>query len=379
MKVVVAIDSLKGSMSSMEAGRAIEEGIRRAVSDVEVIVKPLADGGEGTTEAFVEGMGGEMRFLDVMGPLGEKQTASYGYLAETKTAIIEMASSSGIILVPREKLNPKKATTYGVGELIKDAIAKGCREFIIGIGGSATNDCGIGMLSALGFTFYDSAGNPVGISGDVLKDVAKINLDNAIPELQECHFKIACDVTSPLCGPTGATYIFGPQKGVTPDMLVDFDKAHANFAKCTREATGKDCMDAPGAGAAGGLGFAFLSYLNSELERGIDLVINAVGLEECLIGADIVVTGEGCLDHQTAMGKVPVGIAKLARKHGAVVIAFAGCITPDAPECNEAGIHAYFPILPGVLTLEEAMQPENARKNMANTAEQAFRLIQAMK
>ena len=318
MKVVIAIDSLKGSLSSMEAGRAIEQGILNVLPDTEVTVKPLADGGEGTTEALVEGMGGELVKVQVHGPLETPVTAAYGMIQETGTAIMEMAAAAGIILVGKDK-RPLEATTYGVGEMIKDAIGRGCRKFIIGIGGSATNDGGIGMLTALGYEFLDEDGEPAGIGADALGRVVEIRTANVLPELKECHFRIACDVTNPLCGENGATYIYGPQKGVTEEMREGLDAAMGSYAEVTKKCMGTDCALMEGAGAAGGLGFAFLSFLGAELLPGIELVLDAVGMEKAMEGADLVFTGEGRLDQQTAMGKAPVGIARLAKKCGAEI------------------------------------------------------------
>ena len=373
MKIVVAIDSLKGSMTSMEAGRAIREGIRNVLPDAEVIVKPLADGGEGTTEALVEGLGGEMAEVRVHGPLETPVDACYGIIRKTGTAIMEMAAAAGIILVGKDR-RPLDATTYGVGEMIRDAVEKGCRNFIIGIGGSATNDGGIGMLTALGYEFLDAQGKAVGIGAGALKDVASIRTDHVLPELRECSFKIACDVTNPLCGTNGATYIYGPQKGVTEDLRDELDAAMAGYAQVTKTCIGTDHMESEGAGAAGGLGFAFLSYLHADLQPGIELVLEAVGMEKTMEGADLVFTGEGRLDGQTAMGKAPVGIAKLAKKHGAKVVALAGAVIEGAEKCNDSGIDAFFPILRRIVTLDEAMDPGTARENMIRTTEQVIRL-----
>ena len=378
MKVVIAIDSLKGSLTSMEAGRAIKEGILNILPETEVIVKPLADGGEGTTEALVEGLGGEMGYVDVHGPLETPVRAGYGLIKETGTAIMEMASAAGIILVGKDK-RPLDATTYGVGEMIRDAVQRGCRSFIIGIGGSATNDGGIGMLTALGYEFLDAEGRPSGIGGGALKRVASVRTDKVLPELKECRFKIACDVTNPLCGINGATYIYGPQKGVTENMQEELDADMAGYAAVTKACIGTDFAETEGAGAAGGLGFAFLSYLNANLQPGIELVLDAVDMEKSMEGADLVFTGEGRLDYQTAMGKAPVGIAKLAKKHGAKVIALAGAVIEGAEKCNENGIDAFFPILRRIVTLDEAMNPETAKQNMIKTAEQVIRLVAAVK
>lgn len=375
MKVVVAIDSLKGSLSSIEAGNTIKSAILSVKPDASVIVKPLADGGEGTTDAFIEGLGGEKTELSVTGPLGAPVNAYYGYLPQTNTAIMEMASAAGITLIPENEKNPLLATTYGVGEMIRHAIGKGCRNFIIGIGGSATNDGGIGMLKALGYSFLDENGQDVGEGGQALSKVMSIDASHICPELSECNFQVACDVNNPLCGSNGATYIYGPQKGVTEEMKEELDRGMAHFAQITERVLNNHFSEAEGAGAAGGLGFALLSYLNARLTPGIELILEAIELEKEVQDADIVITGEGRLDHQTAMGKAPVGVARLAKKYGARVIAFAGSVTKDADACNDAGIDAFFPIVRGVTTLEEAMKPDNARANMAATVEQVFRLL----
>jgi len=385
MKVIIAIDSLKGSLTSLEAAHAIQNGILKSKPDADIIIKPLADGGEGTTDALIEGLGGNRIDLTVTGPMGEPVDCYYGIIenAGYHTAIMEMASAAGITLVPSDQKNPLLATTYGVGEMILHAIENGCRDFIIGIGGSATNDGGIGMLKALGFEFLDKNGSDAGEGGQALANVHTIKTDKVNPKLSLCHFKVACDVTNPLCGENGATYVYGPQKGVTALFKEALDQGMANFAAQTAGYFDVNHSDYPGAGAAGGLGFAFLSYLNAKLTPGVDLILDAVGLEEtlqmiCEINSYeplFVVTGEGRLDHQTAMGKAPVGVARLAKKYGAKVIAFAGSVTEDADTCNDAGIDAFFPIVRGITTLEEAMKPENAKRNLTATAEQVFRLL----
>ena len=361
----------------MEAGHAIEQGIRNVLPETKVLVKPLADGGEGTTEALVEGLGGDMVQVQVHGPLETPVNAAYGVIGKSNTAIMEMAAAAGIILVGKDK-RPLDATTYGVGEMIRDAITRGCREFIIGIGGSATNDGGIGMLTALGYEFQDAEGKPAGIGAGALYKVAKICDDKVMPELKDCHFRIACDVTNPLCGENGSTYIYGPQKGVTVELRDELDHAMGAYAQVVKAYNGTDYAKTPGAGAAGGLGFAFLWGLPKvKLKPGIDIVLEAVGLTNELKDADVVVTGEGCLDFQTAMGKVPVGVAKTAKNYNCKVIAFAGSVTEEAKKCNEKGIDAFFSILPGVCSLDEAMDTEIAQKNMRNAAEQVFRLVLA--
>ena len=375
MKVVVAIDSLKGSLSSLEAGNAISDGIHRVYEDAKVHVRPLADGGEGTVEALTIGMGGRIERISVTGPLESKVEAAYGIIDDTQTAIIEMSAAAGITLVNEEDKNPLNTTTYGVGELINDAIDKGCRRFIIGIGGSATNDGGIGMLQALGYELLDANGKQVALGAKGLQDIEVINDANVNAKLQECSFKIACDVTNPLCGEKGCSAVFGPQKGATSDMIAQMDQWLSRYAELTKEKYPEADMNYPGAGAAGGLGFAFLSYLNATLESGIKIVLEETKLEEYIKEADIVVTGEGRIDGQTIYGKAPIGVANIAKKHGKKVIAFAGCVSDDAVLCNEYGIDAFFPIVRGSVTLQEAMNPDNARRNMTTTVEQVFRLI----
>lgn len=376
MKVVIAMDSFKGSMCSVEAGNAAKEGILNAC-EADVIVKPLADGGEGTIQALVDGLGGDFQEIQVTGPMGETVCARYGILEDEKTAVMEMAEASGIILVKSEKLDPWKASTTGVGEMILDAVKRGCREFIVGIGGSATTEGGIGMLMALGYEFFDKEGTLLAPRFESLGKIARISKEKVSPELWECHFQIACDVTNPLCGENGAVYVFGPQKGVKQEERKFMDAQMKHYASKSAEFMGTDLSREAGAGAAGGLGFAFLNYLpNAELKPGINIVLEAIQLEKELKDADVVVTGEGCLDSQTAMGKVPVGVARLAKKHQAKVIAFAGSVTKDARKCNKEGIDAFFPIVRGITTLEEAMDTETAKENMRLAAEQVFRLLQ---
>lgn len=375
MKAVIAIDSLKGSLSSIEAGQAIAEGIRKADAKADVVIRPLADGGEGTVEALVCGMNGTLQPVEVTGPLGEPVVCKYGIIAETKTAVIEMSGAAGITLVPDAKKNPLYTTTYGVGEVIRDAIEKGCRRFIVGIGGSATNDGGIGMLQALGYGFLNKDGEQVPFGAIGLRELETITDTYVLPELAECEFKIACDVTNPLCGENGCSAVYGPQKGANPSMIMEMDKWLRYYAALAREKFPKANLNEPGTGAAGGLGFAFLTFTNAVLESGIKIVLEETELESYVKGADVVVTGEGRLDFQTAMGKAPVGVAGLAKKFDIPVLAFAGSVTKDATECNKNGIDAFFPILRGISTLEEAMKPENAKQNLTDTAEQAFRLF----
>lgn len=356
----------------MEAGQAASEGIKRVIPDAEIIIRPVADGGEGTVEALCEGLGGIKRAVQVTGPLGESVTAVYGIVGNT--AIMEMASAAGITLVPEGKRNPLYTTTFGVGEMIKDAIGQGCRNFIMGIGGSATNDGGTGMLRALGISFLDKNGNDISQGAIGLRDLNTINHTCILPELKECTFNIACDVTNPLCGELGCSAVYGPQKGATPETISEMDIWLENYAKLS----GGD-KNAPGAGAAGGMGYAFMTFLHGKLQKGIDMVLCETKLEEEISSADIVITGEGRLDSQTVMGKVPVGVARIAKKYGLPVIAFSGCVTKDAGVCNDNGIDAFFPILKNIVTLEEALDRDNAYANLRDTAEQVFRLIEINK
>ena len=375
MKIVAAIDSFKGSLSSLEAGNAIRTGIYRAMPDAEVIVRPLADGGEGTVEALVLGMNGRTETVIVTGPLGKPVACVYGILPESQTAIIEMAGAAGLTLIGAAERNPLNTTTYGVGEVIQDAIRKGCRHFIVGIGGSATNDGGVGMLQALGYGFLDANGDPIAFGAKGLQDLTTITTNNVLPELKECTFRIACDVTNPLCGETGCSAIYGPQKGATPSMILLMDKWLGQYAELAAQTFEKADPLYPGTGAAGGMGFAFLTFTNATLQSGIQIILEETRLEEYVKNADIVITGEGRLDGQTVMGKAPIGVAGIAKKHGKLVLAFSGCVTDDAIACNEAGIDAFFPILRGVVSLQEAMDPAHASKNMSDTVEQVFRLI----
>ncbi len=375
MKIVVAIDSFKGSLTSLQAGEAVKRAALRLSENNEVTVRPLADGGEGTVEALYSGLGGELVSVSVSGPLGEPVNAEYCILPDGLTAVIEMAAAAGVTLISAEERNPLNTTTYGVGEMIKDAISRGCRRFIVGIGGGATNDGGVGMLSALGFSFLDKKGESIEQCGKGLKNLARISGENALDLLRECSFRIACDVTNPLCGKDGCSAVYGPQKGATPEIIADMDKWLETYAELSKTVSDKADKDFPGTGAAGGLGFAFRAYLNAELQSGIKIILEETKLEDYIKYADIVVTGEGRLDSQTVMGKAPIGVAELAKKYGKKVIAFSGCVTEDAEVINEHGIDAYFPIMRGVVSLEDALKTENAAKNLEATAYQVLRLI----
>ena len=378
MKVVIAIDSFKGSLSSVEAGNAAARGVKRVFPDAECIVSPLADGGEGTVDALVAGMGGEFREVEVTGPDGRPTKALYGLLPGG-TAVMEMAQAAGITLVSGAARNPLRTTTYGVGEMIRDAAAKGAKRIVMGIGGSATNDGGAGMLQALGWRLLDASGKDIQRGGAGLADISRIESPDAdaYADVSGISFRVACDVTNPLCGPNGASAVFGPQKGATPEMVAALDAALARFAAVATASLGAtgDAASAPGAGAAGGLGYAFKTFLGAELTQGVDLVLQETRLDDSMRDVDVVVTGEGRLDGQTAMGKAPIGVARLAKRHYAQVLAFAGCLGDGVEALNEAGIDAYFPILRRVVTLEEALDRTAAAANLADAVEQAFRLL----
>ena len=374
MQIVIAMDSFKGSLSSVEAGNAAAQGIRRVYPDADIIVCPLADGGEGTTQALVTGLHGTYRSVTVQDPLGRPIRASYGILPD-QTAVIEMAAASGLPLLKPEERDPMYTTTYGFGELIRDAVRNGCRNLILGIGGSATNDGGVGCLQALGFSFLDAQGNAVPPGARGLAEIEHISGEHALPELRECTFHVACDVKNPLCGESGCSHVFAPQKGADAAMVMQMDADLRRFAKLTRQVFPDADPAAPGAGAAGGLGFGLTAYLHAVPEPGISLILRETGLSGLIRNAGLVITGEGCLDAQTAMGKAPAGVAGLAKRFGKPVIAFCGAVRDGAEACHAAGIDAYFPILRQVSTLEEAMQPETAGKSLADTAEQVFRLL----
>lgn len=375
MKVIVSIDSFKGSISSLDAAEAVKVGILRVYENAEVICLPLADGGEGTVESLCKS---KIKVF-VTGPIGEQVCAEYGITDDGKTAVIEMAAAAGLPLVPENKRNPLITTTYGVGEIIKDALSKGCKSFIVGIGGSATNDGGVGMLSALGFGFLDKNRKPIRQGAIGLMDLEYIDVSNVLPELKDCEFRIACDVSNPLCGENGCSAVYGPQKGADKEAIEQMDgwlNAYADKAKNVFPNSDKNY---PGTGAAGGMGFAFMTFLGGILRPGVDIVTDHICIDEKVRDADIVITGEGRLDGQTVMGKAPIGVARIAKKYGKTVIAFSGTVTDDAVKVNTHGIDAFFPICRKPMTLAEAMNKDNAVKNMSDTSEQVFRLIKASK
>lgn len=374
MNVVIAIDSFKGSLTTNQAGSAIENGIKRVFDDAIIKIVPIADGGEGTVNALTQSLGGEIVNVKVNNPLGKIVSSKYGIINKEKLAIIEIAEAAGITLINSDERNPLITTTYGVGELIVDAINKGCRRFIIGIGGSATNDGGIGMLRALGFKFYNNRKEEV-INSSELSQISFIDTKKADKRLKNCIFNIACDVKNPLCGKEGCSSVFGPQKGANNEMINILDDGLLHYANVTKTIYPNADKDYPGAGAAGGLGFAFMTFLNGTLISGIDLVIKETKLEEEIKKADIVITGEGRLDSQSVMGKAPIGVAQIAKKYQKKVISFSGAIGDGASACNENGIDAFFSIIRKPCSLEEALNTETAFENLSASAEQVFRLI----
>ena len=373
MKIVIAPQGFKGNLTALEVARAIEAGVKRIVPDALTILKPMADGGEGTVQALVDATGGEIITTEVTGPLGEPVNAHWGILNDRVTAVIEMAAASGLPLVPPEKRNPLTTTTYGTGELILAALAKGCRKLIIGIGGSATNDGGAGMAQALGARFLDAKGKELAPGGAALADLEHIDVTNLDPRLVGFEVTLACDVNNPLCGPRGASAIYGPQKGATPELVEQLDAALAHYADVVRKDLGADVRNVAGAGAAGGLGMGLMVFLKARLIPGIDVVIEATNLVADLTGADLVFTAEGRIDCQSAMGKVLTGVALKAKEFGSPVIALAGEVADDCRVVYEQGIDAVLSIAPGPISLDQSMAV--ADKLIADTAECAMRLF----
>lgn len=377
--MLIAIDSFKGSISSVEGSKAIELGIKDVYPDAEILKLPLADGGEGTVKTVVQATRGKLVNKEVTGPLGEKTIAAYGILADGNTAVIEVAEACGLPLVPLEKRNPLCTTTFGVGELILDAARQGCRNFVIGLGGSATNDGGIGMLQALGYRFLDSRGASIGLGAKELAHIVKIDSSQVNPLLQQCSFRVACDVNNPLYGPDGASHIFGPQKGATPEMVEELDRGLKQLAEVVSAELGVDIQNIAGTGAAGGLGAAFSGFLKAKLESGVDLVLDMLEMEKHIVGANLVITGEGRIDGQTSMGKAPMGVARLAQSRHIPVIALAGSVVEETKALHSLGMTSIFPILSSPMTLEQAMDSIATFENLRRTTNQIFRLLHAVR
>ena len=352
MKIVIAPDSFKESMTALEAAQSIEKGMKAVIPDAEYQLLPMADGGEGTVQSLVDATGGTIRERSVTGPLGEDVPAFFGILGDGKTAVIEMAAASGLHLVEPSKRNPLLTTSRGTGELIRAALDEGVSHIIVGIGGSATNDGGVGMTQALGGRFLNEQGQEIGPGGGALSTISSIDLSLLDPRLESVKLEVACDVTNPLTGPTGASAIFGPQKGADPEMVDILDQNLAHLASIAPN--GEEIASKAGTGAAGGLGFALLAFLNAELNRGIDIVLKALKFSENVKNASFVITGEGRIDGQTIYGKTPIGVAKAAKEFGIPVIGIAGSLTDDSRVVYDHGIDALFSIVSGIMELPEA-------------------------
>lgn len=375
MRIVVAPQSLKGSLSAAEAGEAIARGAREVYPEAEIRIVPVADGGEGTTQALVDASGGRLLWREVTGPLGTPVQAFLGLMGDGSTAVIEMAASSGLPLVPRDRRDPRITTTYGVGELILAALDEGRTHFIVGIGGSATNDGGAGMARALGAKLLDAQGQGLPFGGAALARLARIEVESLDARLPTCRFEVASDVTNPLCGPTGASAVYGPQKGATPAMVAELDAALAHYARVLARDLGQAVQDIPGAGAAGGLGAGLLAFLHATLRPGAQIVLEAVRLEEQIREADLVITGEGQLDSQTAYGKSVGAVAALAKRYGLPVLAIAGSLEAGYQDIYHLGIDGIAVLPRGPMTLAEAM--EQASRLASETTERALRIFKA--
>lgn len=371
--VVIAPDSFKGCLSAVEAAAAIARGVRRAAPAAELRQLPMADGGEGTVEALVAAAGGAVVQVEVTGPLGEPVSAFYGRLDDGRTAVIEMAAASGLPLVPAERRNPLAATSFGTGELMRRAVDDGCTRLILGLGGSATNDGGMGVAQALGVRFRDEAGVELGMGAEMLERIVEIDPSGLDPRFREVEIVVSCDVSNPLCGPEGASAIYGPQKGATPEMVQRLDKGLAHYAERLRELTGRDVAQIPGSGAAGGLAVPLLAFMKAEMRRGIDIVTESAGLEEAVRGSDLVFTGEGRTDEQTAYGKVPSGVSRIAQRHGVPVVCLSGGLGRGIDALYPVGVTALFSIVNSPMTLEEAM--DQAAPLLEQAAENAVRLF----
>ena len=363
MKAVIAIDSFKGSLTSIEAGKAIADGIQKQFPQCQTKLIPIADGGEGMLAVMLNTIGGKLQHLTAHNPCMESVQTSYGISADGSTAFIEMASISGLPLIRKEQQDPMKTTTYGTGELILDALEKGCTRFIIGIGGSATNDAGIGMLQALGIEFLDKNHQPLGFGGEILKKIVAIDTQKVHPSVNKAHFIVACDVQNPFYGPNGAAAIYARQKGADDAMIEELDRGMQAFAQVIQQETGKDISMTPGSGAAGGMGGGMLAFLNAELRSGADLLLDLSQFESQIEGADLIITGEGRIDCQSLMGKIPGKILEIGKQKDIPVIAIAGCVK-DEEILKAAGFKGIYATKPDSMPLEEAMKPDIAIQNI---------------
>lgn len=365
-KIVVASDSFKGSLTSLEVAAGAEQGIHEVFPECEVVKVNVADGGEGTMDALRSTLGGQWVTVAAADPLGRPRDVSYVVLSDGKTAVIEMSAASGLPLLEPQERNPMLTSTFGTGEMIVDALSRGCCRFLVGIGGSATNDAGMGMLEALGFRFIDKDGKVLPGRGESMSEVVDIDMSHVSPEVKESEFIIACDVDSPFCGPRGAAYVFSPQKGADPQMVAELDAGMVHLAEVIVRTTGKDIRNIPGAGAAGGLGGGFLAFLNSRLERGIEMVLDAIAFDDIIRGSDLVITGEGRVDSQTLTGKTPYGIMKRAQKQNIRTVAIGGSVKLGDDD-DVSGFDSIWPVTPEGMPLEEAMKAETASANVRET------------
>ncbi|MCW2480624.1 glycerate kinase [Candidatus Symbiopectobacterium sp. NZEC135] len=366
MKIVIAPDSYKESLSAQEVATQIEAGFREIFPDASYVKLPVADGGEGTVEAMVAATQGRIVEVQVTGPLGDKIDAFFGLSGDEKTAFIEMAAASGLERVPPAQRNPLLTTSYGTGELIRSALDHGVKHCIIGIGGSATNDGGAGMAQALGAKLLDAQGESIGFGGGALDALKRVDVSELDQRIKRCRFEVACDVTNPLTGRLGASAVFGPQKGATPAMIVQLDNALKQYAEVIRHSLDIDVDQVPGSGAAGGMGAALLAFCGAELRQGIEIVTEALGLDELVRDASLVITGEGRIDSQTVHGKVPIGVARVAKRYNKPVVGIAGSLTADVGVVHEHGLDAVFSVLYNICSLEEAL--DNAAANVRMTA-----------
>lgn len=373
MKFVIAPDSFKESLTALEVATAIETGFKRVFPDADYVKLPMADGGEGTVQSLVDATQGKLIECEVTAPLGDKVKSFFGLSGDGKTAIIEMAAASGLHLVPPEKRNPLLTTSYGTGELIKLALDLGVESFILGIGGSATNDGGVGMLQALGMQCLDSQDKPIGFGGAELANIVKIDVQQLDPRLQQVHIEVACDVNNPLCGECGASTIFGPQKGATPEMVKQLDAALSHFAEIAERDCGKQIRDQAGAGAAGGMGGGLLLLPSVQLKAGIQIVLDRLHLIDYVKDADVVITGEGRIDAQSIMGKTPIGVARTAKQFNKPVIAIAGCLREDYDVVFDHGIDAVFPIIHQLGDLSDILK--QGEQNLISTAQNVARVL----
>lgn len=371
MKVILAIDSFKGSLTSEEAGEAVREGVLAVCPECQTEVIPIADGGEGALSVWMDAMQGKKYTLMVHDPCMNPVQASYGISTDGNTALIEMASASGLPLIKKEQRNPMKTTSYGTGELIRNALDRGCREFFIGIGGSATNDAGTGMLQALGFQFLDKDGRCLGQGGEILEKIVSVDASRKHPELADARFIVACDVKNPFCGSEGAAYVFARQKGADDKMIAQLDKGMYLFAEVIQKETGKNIVYEPGSGAAGGMGGGLMAFLNAELRSGADWLLSLCRFEERILGAELMITGEGRIDRQSLMGKIPGKVLQMGQMHHIPVIALAGCVE-DEWLLIKAGFQSVYAAKPKAMSLEKAMERETAVKNLREAAIKAM-------